>query len=133
MIESRSAARRRRRKCITRISSDIVCPTNLLDNTMVLLIGLDHCDTKQIMTACENDIGFTQSLIIHPVENVDMSKEYVQQYKYNGSTFCAVVIFRSYKQNLKNYQMQQELLQKGITTINIENNLYLVTYRPLKI
>jgi hypothetical protein len=129
MIESRSAARRRRRKCITRISSDIVCPTNLLDNTMVLLIGLDHCDTKKIMAACENDIGFTQSLIIHPVENVDMSKEYVQQYKDNGSTFCAVVIFRSYKPKLKIYQMQQELLQKGITTINIENNSYLVTYK----
>ena len=130
MIESRSVARRRRRKGVP--NKTVSAPdsnTYNVDNTMILLIGVDHCDTKQIITLCDNEIGFTETVTIHPVENVDMSNEYVQQYKDNGFIFCAVVVFRFYKPNLKNYQLQQLLLQKGITTIVLDNKQYIVTHK----
>ncbi len=128
MIESRSAARRRRRKGVPNktISSKHVYP---VDNSMVLLIGLEECDTKKIMKLCDNEIGFTQTVTIHPVENVGMSKEYIQQYKERGFTFCAIVIFRFYKPNYENCQLQKELLQQGLTTIKLENKQHLVTHK----
>jgi len=102
-----------------------------VDNTMVLLIGLkpQQCDSKELMKLCDKIIGNTQLVTIHSVDKLDMSKEYIKQYKDDGCGSCAVVLFRTYKQNSENHELQKDLLQNGITHITLDEEKYLVTHR----
>lgn len=130
MSETQSAARRRRRM----MSQPPNEPENNdynVDHTMVLLIGLksDQCDTKELIKLCEKEIGSVQLITIHSVGSLDMSKEYIQQYKDDGRYSCAVVLFRTYRINQKNHELQKDLLQNGITHITLDDAKYLVTHR----
>ena len=102
-----------------------------LDNTMVLLIGLKsyQCDSKKLMRLCDKEIGLTQLVTIHSVDGLDLSKEYIQQYKDDGRDYCAVVLFRSYKKKNENKKLQKSLLRNGITYITLGKDKYLVTHR----
>lgn len=102
-----------------------------VDHTMVLLIGLkpDQCDTKEFMKLCDREIGVTQLVTIHYVDKLDMSDEHIQQYKDNGCDSCAVVLFRSYKKNQQNDNLQKDLLQNGLTHMTLDDEKYLVTHR----
>jgi len=127
MTETESSdARRDRRTIQTTNNNDYK-----LDNTMVLLIGLkpDQCDTKKIMKLCEKEIGSVQLVTISSVNNLDLSKEYIKEYKDDGCESCAVVLFRSYKQNYKNVKLQKDLLQNGTTYITLTDVKYLVTHK----
>ena len=129
MSETQSAARRRRR-----MSQPPNQPENYdyeLDDTMVLLIGLkpDQCDSKELMKFCEKEIGSVQLITIHSVDSLDLSKEYIQQYKDDGRNSCAVVLFRRYRINQKNHDLQKDLLQNGITHITMDEEQLLVTHR----
>jgi hypothetical protein len=130
MTETDSAARRRRRI----MNQPPKQPENndyKLDDTMVLLIGLKphQCDTKSLLKFCDREIGSVQLVTIHSVDSLDMSKEYIKQYKDDGRESCAVVLFRSYKQNYKNHHLQKDLLQNGITHITLDEEQFLVTHR----
>ena len=102
-----------------------------IDNTMVLLIGLkpEECKSKQLIKLCEKEIGSTQLVTIHSVDSLDMSMECIQQYKDDGRDFCAVVLFRRYRINQKNHELQKDLLQNGITHITLDDAKFLVTHR----
>ena len=102
-----------------------------IDNTMVLLIGLkpEECESKQLIRLCEKEIGSIQLVTIHSIDSLDMSKEYIQQYKDDGRDFCAVVLFRRYRINQKNHELQKDLLQNEITHITLDDAKYLVTHR----
>ena len=129
MTETQSAARRRRR-----MNQPPNQPENddyEIDDTMVLLIGLKHdqCDTKQLLKLCEKEIGSVQLVTIHSVDSLDMSTEYIKQYKDDGRYSCAVVLFRRYRINKKNHELQKDLLQNEITHITLDEEKYLVTHR----
>lgn len=126
MSETQSAARRRRRMSQPPNNNDYK-----IDDTMVLLIGLKphQCDTKSLLKFCDREIGSVQLVTIHSVDSLDMSKEYIKQYKDDGRESCAVVLFRSYKQNYENHELQTDLLQKGITSITMDDENLLVTHK----
>ena len=130
MTETDSAARRRRRI----MNQPPKQPENndyKLDDTMVLLIGLKphQCDTKSLLKFCDKEIGSVQLVTIHSVDSLDLSKEYIQQYKDDGRNSCAVVLFRRYRINQKNHDLQKDLLQNGITHITLDEEQFLVTHR----
>jgi len=126
MTETDSDARRRQR-----MNQPLDNKDYKVDHTMVLLIGLkpDQCDSKQLMKFCDREIGSVQLVTIHSVDSLDMSKEYIQQYKDDGRESCAVVLFRRYRINQKNHDLQKDLLQNGITHITLDEEELLVTHR----
>jgi len=129
MTETESAARRRRR--MSQIPNPPENNDYKVDNTMVLLIGLKshQCDTKSLLKFCDREIGSVQLVTIHSVDSLDMSKEYIKQYKDDGRESCAVVLFRRYRINQKNHDLQKDLLQNGITHITLDDEKLLVTHK----
>jgi hypothetical protein len=129
MSETQSAARRRRR--MSQPPNQHENNDYNLDDTMVLLIGLKphQCDTKSLLKFCDREIGSVQLVTIHSVDSLDMSKEYIKQYKDDGRESCAVVLFRRYRINQKNHDLQKDLLQNGITHITLDEEQFLVTHR----
>ena len=129
MMETQSAARRRRK--MNKSQNHLENDDCKIDDTMVLLIGLklEQCDTKEFMKLCDREIGVTQLVTIHYVDKLDLSKEYIQQYKDNGCNYCAVVLFRSYKKNQQNDILQKDLLLNGLTHMTIDDKKYMVTHR----
>jgi hypothetical protein len=130
MKETISAARRRRRM-MNQPPNQLFNNNYNVDHTMVLLIGLkpEQCDSKELMKLCEKEIGSVQLITIHSVDSLDLSKECIQQYKDDGRTSCAVVLFRTYRINQKNHDLQKDLLQNGITHITLDEEKYLVTHK----
>lgn len=129
MSETQSAARRHRR--MSQPPNQHENNDYNLDDTMVLLIGLKphQCDTKSLLKFCDKEIGSVQLVTIHSVDSLDLSKEYIQQYKDDGRNSCAVVLFRRYRINQKNHDLQKDLLQNGITHITLDEEQLLVTHR----
>ncbi len=129
MSETQSAARRRRR--MDQPPNQTENDYYKVDHTMVLLIGLkpEQCDSKRMMKLCDMEIGVTQLVTIHYVDKLDLSKEYIQQYKDSGCDSCAVVLFRSYKKNQQNDNLQQDLLRNGITNMKLDDEQYMVSHK----